>query len=410
MTAEMPLAYDVFVSHSSKDKKWADAACAVLERHRIRCWIAPRDIVPGDEWGAAIVKGIQSSRMMVLIFSANANESPQVRREVERAISRGQTVLPIRIENVPPDGALEFALSNTHWLDAFTPPVEDQLTRLARSVRTLLDATATENPKPSAAAESAAIPTQTATIPVIPEQRKSAFTWMALAVGAGVLALVALGVMIFSGSPPSPGSDPEKTSTNSSSTAALKEENAVFGERMDVIEMMVSGARKKSSSWELRSRVLTSTGKENEPLALPVTVPDEYQLVVSVCRARPGLKGEFTIGLLCGDHRVDLIIDGWAGTISGLSLIDGKSAMDNETRIEGRHFDRGRPIEIVSTVQKKSLRVTVDGMPLVNWQGDFARFSSRRASTGGRRVLVFNSYGGFYRIDKITLTPIESSN
>jgi hypothetical protein len=39
---------------ADKDKSWADAACAVLERHLIRCWIAPRDITPGDEWGAAI--------------------------------------------------------------------------------------------------------------------------------------------------------------------------------------------------------------------------------------------------------------------------------------------------------------------------------------------------------------------
>lgn len=50
--------FDVFLSHSSKDKKWADAACAVLERHRVRCWIAPRDIIPGDEWGAAVINGI----------------------------------------------------------------------------------------------------------------------------------------------------------------------------------------------------------------------------------------------------------------------------------------------------------------------------------------------------------------
>jgi hypothetical protein len=63
--------HDVFVSYSSNDKTWADAACAVLERHRIRCWIAPRDITPGDEWGAAIINGLNGSRLMVLIFSGS---------------------------------------------------------------------------------------------------------------------------------------------------------------------------------------------------------------------------------------------------------------------------------------------------------------------------------------------------
>src|SRR6516164_3478420 len=42
--------FDVFVSYSSKDKHIADAAVATLEAKGIRCWIAPRDIVPGKEW------------------------------------------------------------------------------------------------------------------------------------------------------------------------------------------------------------------------------------------------------------------------------------------------------------------------------------------------------------------------
>jgi hypothetical protein len=129
---------EVLISYSTKDKKWADAACSVLEAHGIRCWIAPRDIVPGTEWGEAIIAGIDACKVMVLIFSASANASPQVRREVERAISKGLPVVPCRIENVMPVGALEFALGNTHWLDVFTPPVERQMNRLAESVEALL--------------------------------------------------------------------------------------------------------------------------------------------------------------------------------------------------------------------------------------------------------------------------------
>src|SRR5438552_3666559 len=64
---------DVFLSYSSKDKLTADAACAALEARGLRCWVAPRDIVPGKEWGAAIIEGIEQSRSMVLLFSANAN-------------------------------------------------------------------------------------------------------------------------------------------------------------------------------------------------------------------------------------------------------------------------------------------------------------------------------------------------
>jgi hypothetical protein len=130
--------HEVLISYSKTDKKWADAACSVLEARSIRCWIAPRDVMPGTEWGAAIIAGIDACKIMVLIFSSSANESPQVRREVERAISKGLSVVPCRVEDVRPVGAMEYALGNTHWLDVFTPPVERQMNRLAESVEALL--------------------------------------------------------------------------------------------------------------------------------------------------------------------------------------------------------------------------------------------------------------------------------
>src|ERR1700683_1072090 len=100
--------HEVLISYSKKDKKWADAACSILESRGIRCWIAPRDIVPGTEWGASIIAGIDGCKIMVLNFSSSANASPQVRREVERAISKGLSVIPCRVEDVTPDGAMEY--------------------------------------------------------------------------------------------------------------------------------------------------------------------------------------------------------------------------------------------------------------------------------------------------------------
>ena len=52
------VAHDVFISYSSKDKPAADAACAILELKGIRCWIAPRDIVPGTDWGELIIDAL----------------------------------------------------------------------------------------------------------------------------------------------------------------------------------------------------------------------------------------------------------------------------------------------------------------------------------------------------------------
>jgi TIR domain len=130
--------HDAFISYSTHDKAAADAACAALESSGIRCWIAPRDITPGAEWGAAIVEGINDCRVMILIFSANANDSPQIRREVERAVNKGIPIIPLRIQDIAPAHSLQYFIGNVHWLDALTPPLEAHLRRLVESVKTLL--------------------------------------------------------------------------------------------------------------------------------------------------------------------------------------------------------------------------------------------------------------------------------
>ncbi len=132
------MAHDVFISYSTKDKHIADAVCAKLESSGIRCWIAPRDIRPGDNWVKAINDAISESRVMVLVFSANTNSSQTIEREVGTAIQKEVCIIPFRIENVLPSGALEFQLRVTHWLDALTPPMEKHLQSLTHAVKTFL--------------------------------------------------------------------------------------------------------------------------------------------------------------------------------------------------------------------------------------------------------------------------------
>jgi photosystem II stability/assembly factor-like uncharacterized protein len=132
------MAHDVFVSYSSHNRVAANAVCAKLEANDVRCWIAPRDVTPGLEYGECIMDAIEQSRIMVLVFTADANKSPQVRKEVERAVNRRVVILPFRIEDVLPERALEFFIGNVHWLDALTPPLEVHLQRLTGTVKAML--------------------------------------------------------------------------------------------------------------------------------------------------------------------------------------------------------------------------------------------------------------------------------
>ncbi len=129
------MAHDVFLSYSSLEKSVADAVCASIEQEGIRVWMAPRDIVPGMSWGEAIVDAISTSKLMVVIFSANSNKSNQVSREVERAVAKGVAIIPFRIENVLPSKSMEYFLSSSHWLDALTPALEEHIQKLTNIVK-----------------------------------------------------------------------------------------------------------------------------------------------------------------------------------------------------------------------------------------------------------------------------------
>ena len=129
---------NIFVSYSQPDYGCAMELVARIEAEGIHCWIAPRDIAPSTDWAAEIIDAIANSRTMVLVFSASSNDSPQVRREVERAVHKQVNILPFRIENVLPSKSLEYFLSAQHWMDAFPPPREAHYARLCNYLKAQL--------------------------------------------------------------------------------------------------------------------------------------------------------------------------------------------------------------------------------------------------------------------------------
>jgi TIR domain len=132
------MASQIFVSYSQPDRQCAFELVAQVEAAGLRCWIAPRDISPAADWAAEIMDAISQARVMVLVFSASSNVSPQVRREVERAVHKQLPILPFRIEDVLPSKSLEYFLSSQHWLDAFALPREAHYGRLCQVLHDVL--------------------------------------------------------------------------------------------------------------------------------------------------------------------------------------------------------------------------------------------------------------------------------
>jgi hypothetical protein len=67
---------DVFISYASPDRSVADGVCGALERAGMACWIAPRDVTPGEFYAEAIVRAIDAAKVMVLVLSQDAAASP----------------------------------------------------------------------------------------------------------------------------------------------------------------------------------------------------------------------------------------------------------------------------------------------------------------------------------------------
>src|SRR5215467_7536156 len=126
---------DIFVSYASPDRDVAFRIVSFLEQQGITCWVAPRDVPPGVEYGQAIIEGIAESRGLVLILSDQSNESQFVRMEVERAVSRTKPVLPVRIREVTPSGSLELFISSAQWVDAWKSPMEQHLLPLVAAIK-----------------------------------------------------------------------------------------------------------------------------------------------------------------------------------------------------------------------------------------------------------------------------------
>jgi hypothetical protein len=196
------MAHDVFICHSSKDKKIADAICAKLEQNRIRCWIAPRDVVPGSDFAEAIVQAIHATKVTVFVFSEHSNVSPHVKHELERTVSLGLPVLPFRVDDVVPSPALEYFISSAHWLDALTPPLEQHIDRLVTTVAALLER---EVVAPDHA-------------PTGPVRARVSRRWIAVAAGAAlVLGAVGVGLVLALGNSKGGGGGPQGSTSPTSS-------------------------------------------------------------------------------------------------------------------------------------------------------------------------------------------------
>lgn len=111
--------HDVFISYSSRNIEAAQAICHVLEQNGIRCWMAPRNIPPGSDYGDVIEDAIKACKTVVVLFSEKAASSQYVKSEINIAFEEQKTLIPFRLDRTPLSGQNRLILNKTHWIDAY---------------------------------------------------------------------------------------------------------------------------------------------------------------------------------------------------------------------------------------------------------------------------------------------------
>jgi len=110
---------DIFISHASRDRDPARTLCEALENRGFGCWMASRDIGPGENFQVAIVRAIRAAKVMILVFSSNSNNSEEIKKELVLAGQSQLIVIPVRVEDVTPDEAFAYELAIRQWIDLF---------------------------------------------------------------------------------------------------------------------------------------------------------------------------------------------------------------------------------------------------------------------------------------------------
>ena len=110
--------HQVFISYSSKDVKTANLICDKIESQGYLCWIAPRNEQPGTSYGSQITKAIKSAEVVVLVYSANSNQSKHVLNEVSLAFDYDKKIIPIILDTSEMCADMLYYLSSTHHIRA----------------------------------------------------------------------------------------------------------------------------------------------------------------------------------------------------------------------------------------------------------------------------------------------------
>jgi len=129
---------DVYISYNRSDAN--DYALRIERELTMRgvTVFMDTDLIPGRPIQTSLEEGIERSKIIVLLLSRSASESPWLRNELAVAIRQNKYVLPVILHPAARESAMLSLFADRQFLDATDIPLSEATDRVVQSVVRML--------------------------------------------------------------------------------------------------------------------------------------------------------------------------------------------------------------------------------------------------------------------------------
>ena len=178
---------------------------------------------------------------------------------------------------------------------------------------------------------------------------------------------------------------------------------------VDLLELADPASCWLVGQWSREDDKLLSPKRYGARIELPYSPPREYRLtlIVEPLDQPNGL----ILGQRLGDHRFVTLFNHAVGNKyrSAVENVDGRN-VGNETTFNGAMFEKNRLSQVIVTVRKDRVLMSVDGHTIANWKGSADRLSlSDYWKTPDPTAMFLGAYDCRYRFHRITLQPLSGT-
>lgn len=110
---------EVFLSHSSVDRAFADRLAAVLRAHGVPVWYSPTQILGAQQWHDEIGAGLMRCDWFIVVLSPNSVGSVWVKRELLFTLQQKRfedRIIPILLHDCDVM-RLSWTLPSSQWIE-----------------------------------------------------------------------------------------------------------------------------------------------------------------------------------------------------------------------------------------------------------------------------------------------------